>query len=140
MASSLSGLILTLAWSNFPQRQGREPSPGQSATAAETRSAFSIGGISVQPVAGSSPVEFALADSLAVRVTFVRGQSHVMSWVFNRSSQFQADMLNHEQGHYNITALISRDFFVDTMLLKPQTFAEHSGRHYRGAADPAAVR
>ena len=31
----------------------------------------------------------------------------------NRSQQFQDDMLSHEQGHYNITALVSRDFFVD---------------------------
>lgn len=32
-------------------------------------------------------------------------------------------MLNHEQGHYNITALVSRDYFIDVMLLKLQTFA-----------------
>ena len=46
-----------------------------------------------------------------------------MSWLFGRSQQFQTDMLNHEQGHYNITALVSRDFFIDMMLLKAQTFA-----------------
>jgi len=63
-----------------------------------------------------------LVDNLTVGVTFGRNRSYVMSWVFARPQQFQDDMLNHEQGHYNVTALVSRDFFIDVMLVKPQTF------------------
>ena len=77
----------------------------------------------MQPISGVRPTQFGLVDSVTVRVTFDRNQSFVSSWVFGRSQQFQTDMLNHEQGHYNITALVSRDFFIDIMLLKAQTFA-----------------
>jgi hypothetical protein len=123
MPSSLSGLIRALAWTDFARRQGSAPRPGQPSTAANTHTSFSASGTSVQPVAGTRPSQFRLVDSIAVRVAFDRNQSFVMSWVFGRPSQFQADMLNHEQGHYNITALVSRDFFIDVMQLKAQTFA-----------------
>src|SRR3989442_3063896 len=117
MASSLSGLIRVLTWTDFPRRQGNAPGPGQSATAAHTHSSYSSSAASVQPIAGSHPAQFRLVDNLTVSVTFGRNQSYVMSWVFGRPQQFQDDMLNHEQGHYNITALVSRDYFVDVMLL-----------------------
>jgi hypothetical protein len=55
-------------------------------------------------------------------VSFTRDQSFVMKWVFDDSQQFQNDLLNHEQGHYNISALLARDCFVDVMLLKLLTF------------------
>lgn len=84
---------------------------------------FSVSGLAMQPIAGTRPAQFRLVDSVAVRVTFERNKSFVMSWVFGRSAQFQNDMLNHEQGHYNIAALVSRDFFVDVMQLKAQSFA-----------------
>ena len=123
MPSSFSGLFRTLAWTDFPKRQGSAPSPGQVATAAFTDASFHFSGPSVQPVAGSRPPRFQVMDNLTMSVTFTRNQSFVMSWVFNRTQQFQDDMLHHEQGHYNIAALVSRDFFVDVMLLKLQTFA-----------------
>jgi hypothetical protein len=125
MPSSLTGLIRTLAWTDFPRRQANAPAPGQTATAAGTRVSFSTSGASMQSVPGAHPAQFRLADNMTVRVTFERNRSFVMSWVFGRPQQFQTDMLNHEQGHYNITALVSRDFFVDLMLLKAQTFASN---------------
>lgn len=125
MASSFSGLFRTLAWTDFPTRQGNAPSPGQPATAAYTHSSFSFTGPSVQPIAGSRPAQFQLMDDLTMSATFDRNKSFVMSWVFSRPLQFQNDMLNHEQGHYNINALVCRDFFIDVMLLKLQTFAAH---------------
>ena len=76
----------------------------------------------MQPVSGARPAQFRLVDNVTVRVTFNRSESFVSSWVFGRSQQFQLDMLNHEQGHYDLTALVSRDFFIDIMLLKTQTF------------------
>ena len=46
-----------------------------------------------------------------------------MSWLFSEPQQFQNDMLNHEQGHDDLTALLARDLFIDVMLLKGRTFA-----------------
>ena len=123
MASSLSGLIRTLIWSDFPHRQGTAPTAGHSATAAFTSSSFQASGASFHSVAGSHPAHFQLVDNISLTVKFNGHQSFVMSWLFSRPQQFQTDMLNHEQQHYNITALVSRDFFVDVMLLKHQNFA-----------------
>ena len=129
MPSSFSGLFRTLAWTDFPTRQGSAPSPGQAATAALTHASFNFTGPSVQPVAGSRPPRFQVTDNLTMSATFNRNQSFVMSWVFSRPQQFQNDMLHHEQGHYNIAALVSRDFFVDVMLLKLQTFTTAQDGH-----------
>jgi hypothetical protein len=122
MASTITGLLRPLAWNDFPVRQMNAPAPGQSATAAHTDTSFIFGGSMFQPIPGMRPARFRLVDSITISVTFTRNKSFVMSWVFSRPQQFQDDMLNHEQGHYNITALICRDFFVDVMLLKAQVF------------------
>jgi hypothetical protein len=119
MPSALVGLFRSLSWSDYRVRQGKPPGAGQSAAAANTGYRYSEGGISF---AGSGS-EFQLADSITVTASFDSGGSYVMSWVFDRPQQFQDDMLNHEQGHYNINALICRDYFTDVMLLKGQTFA-----------------
>lgn len=124
MASSMTGLFKTLSFSEFPTpRQGNPPGPGQHATAALTHSGFSSTGPSIQQVGGSRPATFRIQDNMTVTITFNRNQSFVMQWALNRPAPFPADLLNHEQGHYNITALLARDFFVDVMLLKSQTFA-----------------
>jgi len=44
------------------------------------------------------------------------------SWSLRTQDEID-DALNHEQGHFNLSALLARDFFVDVMLLKQQTFA-----------------
>jgi len=126
MPSSFSGLFRTLAWTDFPRRQENPPQPGHHATAAFTKSGFTRNHVTIQQIAGSHPARFELVDNLTVSVSFDRAQSFVKSWLFSRPQPFQNDMLNHEQGHYNITALVCRDFFVDVMLLKLQTFPTHN--------------
>ena len=123
MPSSLTGLHRSLTWRNFPTRSGNPPVPGTHATAAYTSTSYNAAGIYFEPVRGSQPAQYQLRDSFSVTITFHSGRSYVMSWVSSRPQQFQTDLLNHEQGHYNITALVSRDFFVDVMLLKLQTFS-----------------
>lgn len=115
MPSKLSGLFRTLTWSDFPPLGGIAPGPRQHSTAARTFSSLSFSVPSFQAVAGLSPAQFRLVDNFTASAKFERKNSFVMSWVFSRSQQFQDDMLNHEQGHYNITALVARDFFVDVM-------------------------
>jgi len=119
MASVLVGLFRSLSWSDFRVRQAKPPRPGQSAAAANTGYRYSEGGVSIS----GSGSQFQLADNITVTASFDPGASYVLSWVFDRPQQFQDDMLNHEQGHYNINALVCRDYFTDLMLAKGQTFA-----------------
>ncbi len=49
-------------------------------------------------------------------------ECYVNAWVLRRPAEFQAAMLHHEQGHYDLVALFCRDMFIDLMALKTQTF------------------
>lgn len=123
MASTLTGLFRTLAWSDFPPpRAGAAPGPGQHATAAMTHSGASFGGVHFGHRAGTRPPRFSLRDTLSVRATFTKASSFVMAWLFTRSQTDQDDLLHHEQGHYDISALLARDFFVEMMLIKGDSF------------------
>ena len=61
-------------------------------------------------------------DNCTVTAAFGASQSFVMAWLLSESQAYQNGMLNHEQRHYHITALVFRDLFVDVMLLKSRTF------------------
>jgi hypothetical protein len=118
MSSNLSGLDRQLAWSEYPTKRGAAPSAGQSRTAAMTFSGMQSSAVRFANRGG----HFELVDDVRVSITFDGRQSWVMSWALTEATPFPTDLLNHEQGHYTITALIARDFFTDVMLLKDQTF------------------
>ena len=122
MASKLVGLFRTLQWSDFgTPRKSADPSPGVRATAAFTDADFSFtAGPSPLPVL-DPPRKFTLNDNLEITINF-KPTSFVNDWVFRRDQAFQDMVLKHEQHHYDITALIARDQFIDLMQLKLQTF------------------
>jgi predicted secreted Zn-dependent protease len=65
-----------------------------------------------------------LADSVTVTIRMLRGSSWARKQRINSWSQAARDaLLKHEQGHYDLTALMGRDMFIDLMALKPQSFA-----------------
>lgn len=119
MSSKLNGLERQLAWNEFPNKRGTAPGPGQSRTAALTFSGMQFSAVHFANRGG----RFQLVDDVTVSITFNTRQSWVMSWALTSPDPFPTDLLNHEQGHYTVTALIARDFFTDVMLLKDQTFA-----------------
>ena len=59
-----------------------------------------------------------LADSFVVNVTFDSGQSWAHSSVSSMSLTEKARLLKHEQGHYEIVAILARDMFIEMMALK----------------------
>ena len=76
------------------------------------------------PVSPSAKIpQYQLRDSVTVKVTFDAGKSFVMDWVFALPRADQERLLNHEQGHYNISALVARDYFIDLMQLKARRYA-----------------
>ena len=66
--------------------------------------------------------EYRLADNVTVTIGPPKGGFN-NEWSPRSQAEID-DALNHEQGHYNLAALLARDFFVDVMLLKQETFAD----------------
>jgi hypothetical protein len=120
MASRLEGLHRTLTWADFPTVQRNPPGAGGHASGAFTHTSYRLTPYLFRPEAGAQ--RFALVDNVVVTIDFTRARSWVANWVATRPPPFSADLLNHEQGHYAITALCARDFFVDLMCLKPTVF------------------
>ncbi len=127
MASRLENLFKTLTWNNFP-RSSVTPGPGQRIHVALTSVFINprLPNPTIIPVAGRRPTVYQLSDNVVIKVEFDRAGSWVSDWVFTQPQSFQDQLLKHEQGHYNLTALVARDLFVDLMLLKQQTFRTSS--------------
>jgi hypothetical protein len=121
MPSSLQGLLRQLSWSDFRVVQGNPPGPGQHAAGAFTSASIRPYQYAFRPPHGAH-TPLSLVDNLTISIVFDAGQSWVKSWVSSSAGSFASDLLNHEQGHYTITALVGRDFFVDMMLLKSRSF------------------
>ncbi len=118
MPSRLVGLMRNLTWSDFTSISEADPGPGF-AIGAETHAGITHNSLTtkVEAIPGSAPARYRLKDDVIITVTFGR-DSWVKSWVMGRPQAFQDRMLNHEQGHYNIVALLARDLFIDLMQLK----------------------
>jgi hypothetical protein len=119
MASTLTGRDKTLTWADFGAPVPKpKPAPGGTATAAHTEVKYPV----TYGWAGGGK-SFSLSDNVTVAVQLDRGKTWVADWVFKEAKQFQDDLLNHEQGHYDIAALLARDMFIELMQLKGRTFS-----------------
>lgn len=121
MASRLVGLDRTLTWADFRTIPRATPAAGGHVEGALTPTAYQMTPYTFRPEHATG--QFALVDNVVVTIVFTRAQSWVANWVATLPPPFSVDLLNHEQGHYAITALCARDFFVDLMSLKPLRFA-----------------
>jgi len=120
MASQLTGLFRTLSWSDFRVVQASAPGPNDPpADAAATAVNVNPSGLNLQ----GSPPNLSLADTIVVNIVFDRSNSFKNSWVVTMSPSDQARLLSHEQGHYNLTALLARDFFLQLMAMKGNAYA-----------------
>jgi len=112
-----------LTWSDFREVQKPAPGPGEFVTAAETKTDVPPVSFNLRPVPGSTPARFRLEDTITVRIVFDAARCWRADWVKTRPQADQDRLLQHEQGHYNISALIGRDFFVGLMQLKANKYA-----------------
>lgn len=110
MASQLHNFTYALKWSDF---KGRIP-PGKSDRDAETTVKWKATGLKV--VRHSSGKGVTLKDSITTTINLVRKKC----WV--RKGKETAALLNHEQGHYNMNALLARDELVELWQLRLQSF------------------
>lgn len=114
MPSKLVGLMKGLAWTDF---QG-SPDATKPKLDAFTSATFVLPPIA--PIRNGSSWRF--DDNVTVTITM----NNQRSWrrqASGQSAQYWTDLLKHEQGHYDITALIARDLFIDVMQLKANTYA-----------------
>ena len=133
MPSRLVNLQKTLAWSDFGKpRSSTAPAPGVVAVAAQMRVTHrhTING---EAVPGSKPTRARLKDDVVVEIVLQPAQIFVNDWVMQQPQAFQDAVLHHEQGHYDMVALLCRDMFIELMALKTQTFA--NGREMNAAID-----
>lgn len=122
MPSQLANLIKELQWSDFGTPVNRPaPGPGQTATAALTIADYTFSA-NAEYIPGTRPQRYRLKDDVRIAIRFRRPPSWVASWVFQRSIQEQDRLLHHEQGHYDLVALLVRDMFIDIMQLKQNTY------------------
>ena len=104
-----ANFVKTIAWTDFTEKTV-SPTKGRSAfTQAKWPFSFDI---------DKNPDGKYIAKNVKVTV----GMDTANSWVMK--SDKSDDLLNHEQGHYNITALGGRDFLNGVLALEADTAKE----------------
>jgi hypothetical protein len=116
-----------LTYDDFMLVNRQPPAPGTTQVAAQTQV-----GHRVQPnnlhfdrsrfLKGGA---FSLREDPNVLVVLQTRQPgmFVASWVFQRPQSFQDELLNHEQGHYEIGMLNAKDFFFELQRIQASGFA-----------------
>src|SRR5262245_47963488 len=132
MPSKLVGLHRKLGWNDFKGKptpaeqqelqQIASQNPNKTVGMAGIHSSFSVDwGGATDPVLSGVPngKAFTLDDSIVVTITF----DSQKSWkdIAALNSKEESFLLDHEQGHYDFTALIARDCFIDLMILQSST-------------------
>lgn len=116
MPSKLTGLFKTLTWQDF---KGPQPTSNPNNMFAATSSGFSVSGASTQMIDSV----WRLADTLNVTITMDSMKSWALPSVKTMPKADQDALLKHEQGHYNVVALLARDMFIELMQLKGASMA-----------------
>ena len=114
MPSQLLGRVRSVQWSDF-----LAPPPPNSQNHAHIETDFNLA-----YTYASGPGGVQLNDNVTVTIRLHQNRSWAKKQIINSwPSQARQDLLRHEQGHYDITALMGRDLFIDVMALKPQSFS-----------------
>lgn len=125
MSSQLVGLMRRLTWSDFTRELDVPlPGPGEDVIAAETKTDVPDIPFGFRVIPGSAPPKFTFDDNMTVRVVFDPTASWRAVWVKTMPQAEQDRLLQHEQGHYSIAALMARDFFLDLMQLKGKVYGK----------------
>lgn len=117
MPSQLSGRVRNVQWSDFVA----SPPPNSHAHA-HISTDFNLAYSYV-----SGPGGVRLNDDVTVTIRLHQNRSWAKKQIINSwPAQARQDLLRHEQGHYDITALMGRDLFIDLMALRQQSFSNLS--------------
>jgi hypothetical protein len=113
-----------LLLSDFTTRTLPAPAPGATGTAAETRVIRSLtpNRFTFSRALFLRPPNFKMDQDPDVTITFDT-TSWVASWVATSPTAFQASLLTHEQGHYDISSLNAADMFSELQDIEGGAFA-----------------
>ncbi len=114
MGSKMTGLFKTLAWTDF---KGAQPTSNPHNMAAASMPGISVAGASTVSIGTGASMSWQLADTITVAVTWDL-KSWALPSVASMPKADQDELLKHEQGHYNLVALLARDMFIEMMQLK----------------------
>jgi hypothetical protein len=123
MPSKLTGVDRRLRWGDF-KSVATPPAGVPPGAAAQTIPLHTATGGTAHNVgpAGLTPF-FEIPDTLIINVSLSRDSWRLDS-VSNWSGTDQVWLINHEQGHYDIYALLVRDFFVRIQGMIGQPFTD----------------
>jgi hypothetical protein len=110
----------TLTWADFTGTPD-----AKSSNLAFTSAAFSVPAITAVKDATSG--KFVMDDNVTVTITFNSAKSwKKMDEINAKKKRTPDEILKHEQGHYDIVALLARDLFIDLMQLKAKQYASQA--------------
>lgn len=124
MPSQIIGLNRVLAWGSFRVKNSPPPGDGVFGNAALTQAEFKVSGMNLVATAPGTSSDLKLEDTILVTVTLNPGVSWVANWVKQRQAAEQALLLKHEQGHYNLVALLARDYFEALTPLRDKIYTD----------------
>ena len=121
--STLSNVSHQLAWSEFTdRRKDPMPPPGTLGAAAYTKPLIRTSGFGLEGIPNTKPPKGRVKDTIMVSVE-LDPASWVEEWVFTLAQPKQDALLNHEQGHFVIGALLARDFYYDLLALRKKQYS-----------------
>jgi hypothetical protein len=114
-----------LAFTDFRTRTLPAPAPGASTTGAQTAVNMNIrpNSFHFRRAAHLKPPNFMMVEDPNVTVTLNTALMWVASWVLTSPVAFQTSLLNHEQGHYEISMLNAGDVFHELLTISGGAFA-----------------
>lgn len=123
MPSSINGVSKSLTWQDFTTKPGPAPADDVIVDVAHTEAGWTMpGGFNIVPDT-SKPPKYRLQDAITINVDINSDNSWVAGWIFSKWTQAQQSaILNHEQGHYNIVALLARDYFMELTTMLANTY------------------
>jgi hypothetical protein len=115
MGSKLTGLFRTLTWADF---KGPQPSSNPDKMLAETKTVTSKPFFTFTSEGKGATKTWQLNDSIVIDITIDSNKSWKLPSVDSMAQAEKDRLLKHEQGHYNLVALLARDMFIELMQVK----------------------
>jgi hypothetical protein len=125
--SQLMNVAHQITWQEFTTKTADPtPAPDTVVPAAYTLPVIATSGFGLEGIPGSKPPKAKLKDTIVVGVS-LGAASWVENWVFDLPQAKQDELLNHEQGHFSIGALLARDFYYDLLKLRQKEYTSPAG-------------
>ncbi|MBL8588055.1 MAG: hypothetical protein JNK46_05950 [Methylobacteriaceae bacterium] len=124
MASTLIGVGRRLTWDDFKEQQPPPEAPHAAAGAFMTRSVAGGAPKKIQHPGASAPIYF-LADDITIRIE-LGDKTFRSPAVAKMAAGAKAELLAHEQGHYDLYALVLRDWFYELTTLTGRSYDDQA--------------